>query len=110
MREAAKILKGRQVKARTLVIPSTQEVFKQCAAEGLIQIFVESGCTLFPAYCGTCQTLSIGHLAPGRDTDAPRSEELGGKDGGGFVDLSGLAGDVRGHGGGGKGRRSQKLS
>jgi 3-isopropylmalate/(R)-2-methylmalate dehydratase large subunit len=65
MREAARILKGRQVKTRTLVIPSTQEVYKQCAAEGLIQIFVESGCTLFPAYCGTCQTLSIGHLAPG---------------------------------------------
>jgi len=65
MREAAKILKGRKVKARTLIIPSTQEVFRQCAAESLIQIFIESGCILFPSYCGTCQTLSIGHLAPG---------------------------------------------
>ena len=64
-REAAKILKGRQVKTRTLIIPSTQEVFKQCAAEGLIETFVQSGCILFPAFCGTCQTLSIGHLAPG---------------------------------------------
>jgi homoaconitase/3-isopropylmalate dehydratase large subunit len=64
-REAAKILKGHKVKARTLVIPSTDEVMKQCAAEGLLQVFVESGCNLFPAYCGTCQTLSIGHLAPG---------------------------------------------
>jgi methanogen homoaconitase large subunit len=65
MREAAKILNGRRVKARTLIIPSTHEVLKQCAAEGLLQIFVESDCNLFPPYCGTCQTLSIGHLAPG---------------------------------------------
>lgn len=64
-REAAKILKGKTVKPRTLIIPSTREVFKQCADEGLLQIFVESGCDLFPAYCGTCQSLSIGHLAPG---------------------------------------------
>ena len=64
-REAAKILKGRSVKARTLIVPSTREVYQQCAAEGLLEVFVESSCNLFPAYCGTCQTLSIGHLAPG---------------------------------------------
>jgi homoaconitase/3-isopropylmalate dehydratase large subunit len=64
-RESAKILKGRRVKARTLIIPATEEVMRQCAAEGLLQVFVDAGCSLFPAYCGTCQTLSIGHLAPG---------------------------------------------
>jgi homoaconitate hydratase family protein len=64
-RESAKILKGKTVKARTLIIPSTREVFKQCAAEGLLNIFVDSECDIFPAYCGTCQTMSIGHLAPG---------------------------------------------
>jgi homoaconitase/3-isopropylmalate dehydratase large subunit len=65
MREASNILKGRRVKTRTLIIPGTDEVLKQCASEGLLQIFVESDCNLFPPYCGTCQTLSIGHLAPG---------------------------------------------
>ncbi|MBW1802883.1 MAG: 3-isopropylmalate dehydratase large subunit, partial [Deltaproteobacteria bacterium] len=64
-REAAGILKGKEVKARTLIIPSTHEVFKQCASEGLIEIFANSGCDLFPAFCGTCQTFSVGHLAPG---------------------------------------------
>jgi len=64
-REAAKILEGRKVKIRTLIVPSTREVFQQCAAEGLVKIFADSGCDLFPAFCGTCQTLSIGHLAPG---------------------------------------------
>ena len=63
-REAAKVLKDKRVKARTLIIPSTRDVLKACAYEGLLQIFVESGCDLFPAYCGTCQSLSIGHLAP----------------------------------------------
>ncbi len=65
MREAAKILKGRKVKTRTLIIPETHEVLKKCAEEGLLQVFIESGCNLFPPFCGTCQTLSIGHLAPG---------------------------------------------
>ena len=64
-REVAKIMKGKRVKARTLIIPETEEVNRQCAAEGLLQIFVESGCNLFPPFCGTCQTLSVGHLAPG---------------------------------------------
>lgn len=65
MREAAKIMKGRKVKTRTLIVPGTHEVLRQCAEEGLLQIFIESGCNLFPPFCGTCQTLSIGHLAPG---------------------------------------------
>ncbi len=64
-REAAKILKGKKVKARTLIIPATHEVLQQCTHEGLLEIFVNAGCDLFPPYCGTCQTLSIGHLAPG---------------------------------------------
>jgi 3-isopropylmalate/(R)-2-methylmalate dehydratase large subunit len=64
-REAAKILKGKRVKTRTLVIPATHEVLKQCAHEGLVEIFIDAGCDLFPPYCATCQTLSIGHLAPG---------------------------------------------
>jgi 3-isopropylmalate/(R)-2-methylmalate dehydratase large subunit len=65
LREAAKVLKGRKVTSRTLIVPETQEVLAQCAQEGLLQIFVESGCNLFPPFCGTCQTLSIGHLSPG---------------------------------------------
>jgi len=64
-REAAKVIEGKKVKARTLIVPGTHEVLKQCTHEGLIQIFVDAGCDLFPPYCGTCQTLSIGHLAPG---------------------------------------------
>jgi homoaconitase/3-isopropylmalate dehydratase large subunit len=65
LRTVAEVLKGRKIKARTLVVPGTREVLTQSAAEGLFQIFVDSGADLFPPHCGTCQTLSIGHLAPG---------------------------------------------
>jgi homoaconitase/3-isopropylmalate dehydratase large subunit len=65
MRAAAKILQGKRVKARTLIVPGTREVLSQSAAEGLLQIFVDSGADLLPPHCGTCQTLSVAHLAPG---------------------------------------------
>jgi homoaconitase/3-isopropylmalate dehydratase large subunit len=65
MREAARILKGKKVKARTEVVPGTREVLSQCATEGLLQIFIDSGADIAPCHCGTCQTLSIAHLAPG---------------------------------------------
>jgi homoaconitase/3-isopropylmalate dehydratase large subunit len=65
LREAAKVMKGRQVKARTLIIPETHEAMVECAKEGLLEVFVQAGCVFFPPFCGTCQTLSIGHLAPG---------------------------------------------
>jgi methanogen homoaconitase large subunit len=64
-REAAKILEGKKVKARTMIIPATREVLQECTSEGLMAAFVDSGCDIFPAYCGTCQTFSAGHLAPG---------------------------------------------
>jgi 3-isopropylmalate/(R)-2-methylmalate dehydratase large subunit len=64
-REAAKIIKGREVKAKTLIVPSTREVYNQCEQEGLMSIFLNAGCVIYPAYCGTCQALSVGHIAPG---------------------------------------------
>jgi homoaconitase/3-isopropylmalate dehydratase large subunit len=64
-RETAKVMKGKKVKARTLIIPETREVLRDCTQEGLMGIFVESGCDIFPPFCGTCKTFSVGHLGPG---------------------------------------------
>lgn len=64
-REAAKVMKGREVQAKTLIVPATREVYKQCEKEGLLATFLDAGCEIYPAYCGTCQALSIGHIAPG---------------------------------------------
>ena len=65
MRTAAEVLKGHQVKARTNIVPGTREVLSQCAAEGLLQVFADCGADMMPAHCGTCQTISCSHLAPG---------------------------------------------
>ena len=49
LREAAQLLKGKQVhpEVRLIVIPGTQEIYLQALKEGLISIFIEAG-GLFP--------------------------------------------------------------
>ena len=56
MRAAAEILKGRKVApyVRCIVIPATQEVYLQCVREGLMDIFIESGCAVSTPTCGPC--------------------------------------------------------
>ena len=48
-----------------IVVPGTREALSQCAAEGLLQVFIDAGADILPPHCGTCQTISCAHLAPG---------------------------------------------
>ncbi len=45
---AAKILKGRQVKIRTEVLPATISIYKKAMENGLLKIFLDSGVTVGP--------------------------------------------------------------
>jgi 3-isopropylmalate/(R)-2-methylmalate dehydratase large subunit len=56
LRIAAKILKGKKVKSglRVIVIPATPSIYKQAEKEGLMRIFLESGCIVNPPTCGPC--------------------------------------------------------
>ncbi len=67
LRVAAEILKGKQVKdgVRTLVIPASQEVYRQALNEGLIEIFTDAGALVCGSTCGPCLGGHIGLLAPG---------------------------------------------
>lgn len=67
MREAASILKGKQVAdhVRVMIIPATQKIYLQCITEGLAEIFVESGCTFNTPSCGPCMGGHMGVLAAG---------------------------------------------
>jgi 3-isopropylmalate/(R)-2-methylmalate dehydratase large subunit len=67
LRLAAEILKGRMVKdgVRTLVIPASQEVYRQALTEGLIEIFTDAGALVCGSTCGPCLGGHIGLLAPG---------------------------------------------
>lgn len=65
LRLAAKVMKGKKVKdgVRALVIPASQEVWKQADAEGLLQIFTEAGAIVCGSACGPCLGGHIGLLA-----------------------------------------------
>ena len=67
MREAADVLEGRQVAptVRCIVIPATQEVWRQCMIEGLMDIFLDANCVISTPTCGPCLGGYMGILAEG---------------------------------------------
>lgn len=67
MRKAAAILKGRTVHqdVRVMVIPATQKIYKQCIAEGLVDIFIDAGCAVNTPSCGPCMGGHMGVMAAG---------------------------------------------
>jgi 3-isopropylmalate/(R)-2-methylmalate dehydratase large subunit len=67
LRLAAQILKSKKVKdgVRALVIPASQEVYKQALNEGLIEIFNDAGAIVCGSACGPCLGGHIGLLAAG---------------------------------------------
>lgn len=67
MRIAAQILKGRKVAdgVRTIIIPATQDVYRQCIDEGLINIFLDAGAVVSTPTCGPCLGGYMGILAEG---------------------------------------------
>lgn len=60
---AAKILKGRQVKIRTEVLPAAISIYKRAMENGLIKIFLDAGVTVGPPTCGACCGAHMGVLA-----------------------------------------------
>jgi 3-isopropylmalate/(R)-2-methylmalate dehydratase large subunit len=69
LRQAASILAGRRVHPRTraIVVPATQAIWRQAAAEGLLDAFVEAGAMVSTPTCGACFGGSNGVLAPGEN-------------------------------------------
>ncbi len=65
MRQAAAILKGHKVNpnVRCIVIPATQEVWRQCMHEGLMDIFMDANCAVSTPTCGPCLGGYMGVLA-----------------------------------------------
>ncbi|HEX2405803.1 MAG TPA: 3-isopropylmalate dehydratase large subunit [Nitrososphaeraceae archaeon] len=63
LRMAAMILKGKQVKIRTEVLPAAQSIYLKAIKEGLINIFMEAGAVVGPPTCGACCGAHMGVLA-----------------------------------------------
>jgi 3-isopropylmalate/(R)-2-methylmalate dehydratase large subunit len=60
---AAKVLKGKQVKIRTEVLPAAISIYKKAMQDGLLQIFIDAGAMVGPPTCGACCGAHMGVLA-----------------------------------------------
>ena len=67
LRKAAEIFKGRKVYngVRVIIIPATQKIWNKALKEGLMDIFIESGCVVSAPSCGPCLGGHLGILAKG---------------------------------------------
>ncbi|MDD5064805.1 MAG: 3-isopropylmalate dehydratase large subunit [Phycisphaerae bacterium] len=65
LRIAAKIIKGKKVAIRTIVVPATPEIWKQAMDEKLFDIFYAAGCVIAAPTCGACLGGFMGVLAEG---------------------------------------------
>lgn len=64
---AAKILKGRKIHedVRAIIIPATQQIYKDCIKQGYLDIFIDAGCVVSTPTCGPCLGGHMGILAAG---------------------------------------------
>ncbi len=65
LRAAAKVLAGKKVKARTIIIPATQKIYLEALEEGLLKIFIDAGAVVSTPTCGPCLGGYMGILAAG---------------------------------------------
>jgi len=67
LRIAAELLKGRKVAdtVRLIILPGTQAICREAMAEGLVDIFIESGAAFSTPTCGPCLGGHMGVLAAG---------------------------------------------
>ena len=81
MQVAAKILKGRKVnkRVRTLIIPATQKIYLDAMQQGLLEIFVNSGCAVSTPTCGPCLGGHMGILAKGERAVATTNRNFVGR-------------------------------
>ncbi|MCF0144776.1 MAG: 3-isopropylmalate dehydratase large subunit, partial [Firmicutes bacterium] len=56
MAAAAEILKGRKVHedVRCIVIPATQQIYRECMEKGYMEIFLDAECAVATPTCGPC--------------------------------------------------------
>lgn len=81
MRIAAEILKGKKIHTdvRTIIIPATQKIYKQCINEGLAEIFIDAGAVISTPTCGPCLGGYMGILADGERAVATTNRNFVGR-------------------------------
>lgn len=81
MRAAAVVLKGRKVAdgVRCIIIPATQDIYRQSMDEGLFTIFLDAGCAISTPTCGPCLGGHMGILADGERAVATTNRNFVGR-------------------------------
>jgi 3-isopropylmalate/(R)-2-methylmalate dehydratase large subunit len=90
MHKVASILKNRRVAPGVVlkIVPATDEIWKQCLNEGLIDIFKKAGALVSNAGCAGCAAGQVGQNGPGEVTISTGNRNFSGKQGKGSVYLA----------------------
>ncbi|EZQ11091.1 MULTISPECIES: 3-isopropylmalate dehydratase large subunit [Acidianus] len=76
---ASKILKGKRVKARTIAIPASYEMFKKSMELGYIETLVNAGAIVTYGTCGPCLGGHFGVAGPGETIVSTSSRNFRGR-------------------------------
>jgi 3-isopropylmalate/(R)-2-methylmalate dehydratase large subunit len=90
MMSAASILKNRKVAPGVIlkIVPSTDDIWKNCLEKGLIEIFKNAGALVSNAGCAGCASGQVGQNGPGEVTISTGNRNFPGKQGQGSVYLA----------------------
>jgi len=90
MRSVAAILNGRKVAPGVVlkIVPATDEVWRECLSEGLIEVFKKAGALVSNAGCAGCAAGQVGQNGPGEITVSSGNRNFPGKQGKGSVYLA----------------------
>ncbi|PKQ16071.1 MAG: 3-isopropylmalate dehydratase large subunit [Actinobacteria bacterium HGW-Actinobacteria-7] len=81
MRVAAGVLKGHKVAdgVRLIILPATQDIWRQCMHEGLMDVFLDAGAAVSTPTCGPCLGGHMGILAAGERAVATTNRNFVGR-------------------------------
>jgi len=81
LRVAAEVLRGRKVsdRVRLIVIPATQQIYRDAMHEGLFDVFLDAGAAVSTPTCGPCLGGHMGILAAGERAVATTNRNFVGR-------------------------------
>jgi 3-isopropylmalate/(R)-2-methylmalate dehydratase large subunit len=81
LRQAAAVIKNKKVSpdVRLIVIPATQEIYKEAVKEGYAEVFIKAGGTFCTPSCGPCLGGHMGILAEGETAIATTNRNFVGR-------------------------------
>lgn len=90
LRIAASLLKNKKVAPGVVlkIVPATDEIWKECLIEGLIDVFKDAGAMVSNAGCAGCAAGQVGQNGPGEITISTGNRNFPGKQGKGSVYLA----------------------